>query len=277
MIRAVLAGHIVDDLLPALVAEVHVDVGHGHALGVQEALEQQLILQRVQHGDAQGIRHDGACAAAAPRADHDAVLLGVVDEIPHDEEVIHIPHAGNHAQLVVQAGVGLVALLRVGIQAGNALMAQPGQHAQGRFALGYGVMGQAGHAELKRHVAPPGDFLRAIHRVRAGAEKLAHFRLALDVELTGFHAHAVLVIEGFAGLDAHEHFLGLGVLFLQVVAVVGSYQRHIHFPGQLDQPGQHQLFVADAVIHDFNIEIPLAEDVLHFPHIGPGVVPALLK
>ena len=277
MIGAVLAGHIIDDLLTALVAEVHVDVGHGHALRVQEALEQQLILQRVQHGDAQGIRHDGACAAAAPWADHDALLLGVMDEIPHNKEVIHIAHAGNHAQLVVQAGVRLVALLRAGIQAGDTLMAQAGQHAKGRFAIGHGVMGQAGDAEFKLHIAPPGNFLCAVHRVGAGAEKPAHLLLALDVELGSFHAHAVLIIQGFAGLDAHEHFLGLGVLFLQVVAVVGGHQRHVHFPGQLNQPGQHQLLVADAVIHDFDIEIPLAEDILHFPHIGPGIIPALLQ
>ena len=34
MIRAVLARHVVDHLLPALIAEVDIQIGHGHALGV---------------------------------------------------------------------------------------------------------------------------------------------------------------------------------------------------------------------------------------------------
>jgi hypothetical protein len=44
-ILAVFLGYVIDDLAPAFEAEVHVKVGHGHALGVQEAFEQQAIAQ----------------------------------------------------------------------------------------------------------------------------------------------------------------------------------------------------------------------------------------
>ena len=60
------------------------------------------------------------------------------------------------------------------------------------------------------------------------------------------------------------------VFLLQVVTVVGRNQRNIHFPGQADQPRQNGLFFPQVVIHDLNIEILLAEDFLHFPHIGMG-------
>ena len=42
--------------------------------------------------------------------------------------------------------------------------------------------------------------------------------------------HAVRVGEGLARLDAHQHFLRVGVLRGQVVAVVGDDQGHVHFP-----------------------------------------------
>ena len=78
-------------------------------------------------------------------------------------------------------------------------------------------------------------------------------------------------------MDAHEHFLGVGVLFLQVVAVVGGHQGHVQLPGQGHQPGQHDTLLPDAVVHDLDEEILLAEDVLHLPHIGHGVLVPVLE
>ncbi len=57
-VATVLLAHVVDHLAAALFAEVHVDVGHRHALGVQEALEEQVELQRAYVGDAQGVRDE---------------------------------------------------------------------------------------------------------------------------------------------------------------------------------------------------------------------------
>ena len=51
LVAAVLAGDVVDDLAAAVHAEVDVDIGHGDALGVEEALEEQLVLQRIDVGD----------------------------------------------------------------------------------------------------------------------------------------------------------------------------------------------------------------------------------
>ena len=107
VVRSVLAGHIVDDLLPALVAEVDVQIGHADPLGVQKTLEQQAVFQGIQHGDAQGIGHDAARAAAAAWPHHDAVALGIVDEVPHDEKVVHIAHVGDDGQFIFQALAGL--------------------------------------------------------------------------------------------------------------------------------------------------------------------------
>src|SRR5437899_2735699 len=73
-------------------AEVDVEVGHRHALGVQETLEQQLVLQRVEIGDLQRIGHQRAGTGAATGADRAAVVLRPGDEVRHDQEVAGEAH-----------------------------------------------------------------------------------------------------------------------------------------------------------------------------------------
>ena len=83
--------HIGDGLLAAGGAEVDVEVGHGDAVGVQKALEEKVVAQRVDVGDADGIGDDAADARAAPGADGDIVQARPVDIVPHDEEVRQSP------------------------------------------------------------------------------------------------------------------------------------------------------------------------------------------
>ena len=64
-VGAVLAGDVGDDLVAPAVLEVDVDVGHRHAVGVEEALEGQLVADRVDRGDPEGVGHDRARGAAA--------------------------------------------------------------------------------------------------------------------------------------------------------------------------------------------------------------------
>ena len=66
VVRAVLAGDVGDDLVPPAVLEVDVDVGHRHAVRVEEALEGQLVVDGVDGRDAQGVGHDRA-GRAMPR------------------------------------------------------------------------------------------------------------------------------------------------------------------------------------------------------------------
>ena len=59
VVLAVLAADVVDDLVPALVLEVHVDIGHRHAVRVEEPLERQPVVERVHRRDAQRVGDDG--------------------------------------------------------------------------------------------------------------------------------------------------------------------------------------------------------------------------
>ena len=60
VLAAVFCGDVVDHLAAAPLAEVDVDIGQRHALGVEEALEDQVVVQRVDVGDAQRPRDQAA-------------------------------------------------------------------------------------------------------------------------------------------------------------------------------------------------------------------------
>ena len=100
LFAAVFANDVIYDLAAALIAEVHVEVGRGHALGVEEALEQQLIFERIDVGDTDGVSDDTAHAAAAPRAHGYALAFGVTDKVPNDEIIFGKARLDDYPQLV---------------------------------------------------------------------------------------------------------------------------------------------------------------------------------
>ena len=87
VLAAVLARDVLDDLAAAAFAEIDVDVGQRHALGIEEALEDQVVLDRIDVGDPQAIRDEAAGRRAAARPNRDAVFARVADEVPGDQEV----------------------------------------------------------------------------------------------------------------------------------------------------------------------------------------------
>ena len=101
VVLAVLAPDVGDDLVAPAVLEVDVDVRHRHAVRVEEALERQLVEDRVDRRDAQRVGHDRARRAAAARR-LDPLLAGEPDEVRDDQEVAGVAHREDHAELVVE-------------------------------------------------------------------------------------------------------------------------------------------------------------------------------
>src|SRR5690606_33456333 len=100
---AVLAGDVADDLVAAVVLEVEVDVGHLAPAQDEEALEDELVLEWVEAGDAKGIGAAAADGRAAAGADQDAAVASEAYEDPDDQEVDHEAHLVDDVQLVGQA------------------------------------------------------------------------------------------------------------------------------------------------------------------------------
>ena len=57
LLLAILLGHPAEHLAAAIVVEIHVDIRQGDTVGVKEALKQQVVLDRVDFGDAQAVSH----------------------------------------------------------------------------------------------------------------------------------------------------------------------------------------------------------------------------
>ena len=125
VVLAVLAPDVGDDLLAPAVLEVDVDVGHRHPVGVEEALERELVEDRVDRRDAQRVGHDRA-RRAPPAGRLDALLAGERDEVGDDQEVARVAHREDDAELVVEPRLELRGDRPVAaLEAALALGAQP--------------------------------------------------------------------------------------------------------------------------------------------------------
>ena len=117
---AVFVFDVVNHAVAVGLAKVNIKVGHGHPLGVQKALKQKLVFQRVKVGDLEGISHQRACPRAAARPHGATVLFGPVDEVTHNQKVAWEPHIQNGVDFKFQtlhiAGALCFTGGRVGVQ-----------------------------------------------------------------------------------------------------------------------------------------------------------------
>ena len=72
LLAAVLLGDVLDHFAAAVRAEIDIDIGHADALGIEEALEQQAVLQRIDIGDLHRIADQAAGGRSAARAHRNA-------------------------------------------------------------------------------------------------------------------------------------------------------------------------------------------------------------
>ena len=70
-VGAIALGDVVDHLVAALLAEIDVEVRHRHAVGIEEALEEQPEAKRIEIGDGERPGDHRAGAGAAARPDRD--------------------------------------------------------------------------------------------------------------------------------------------------------------------------------------------------------------
>src|SRR5690606_28388939 len=79
--------NVTNDLATPLFAEVDIDIGRFAAIHIEEALEQQVVLDRANVAQVKRIAHQCADAAAAGGGRH-VHFACFADEVPNDEEVV---------------------------------------------------------------------------------------------------------------------------------------------------------------------------------------------
>ena len=266
VVGAVFLGDVLDHFPAPIHAEVHVDVGEAHALGVEKSLEDQSIADGIDVGDLQRVRHETARRGTAPRAHGNAVGAGVVDDVPHDEEVPGVPHRVDHRELVPQTLFVERDHRGGGAQGGEPFLQprdrEPLQVILAGRTFGHRVVRQVERVEIEFQVAPLGDFDGLEHRRRQLAEEPRHFLRGFDVQLLGREPHALRILERFAGLQAEQDVVGLGVVAFEVVAVVGRDERDVESAAHVDQVAVHARLLFQPVFLDLDEKIVPAEDVL---------------
>ena len=84
--------HIANNLTAPRFAEVDIEVGHRHSVGVKEALEQQAKFDRVKIGNGQRPRHQRPRTRAAPWTHGNILFLRPFDEVGNDQEIARKAH-----------------------------------------------------------------------------------------------------------------------------------------------------------------------------------------
>jgi len=261
-LRPVFLFDVVDHPVAAAFAEIDVEVGHRHTLRVEKALEQQVVAQRVEVGDAQRIRDQRPRARAAPRTHRHAVRLRPVDEIGDDEEVSGEAHLDDRPQLELQPRVVFLPLI-AGL--GAEIRLEPaGQPLAGllaeEFLEGHALRrregGQLGLAELQREVAALRDMDRVLERLGQVGEQLRHFGLAEEPALAREGPGAAAVAEHVPFGDAHARLVRGEILLAQELhrmgrdygkgALAREPKRRLDVVLRLGRPGALQLEVVAA-------------------------------
>ena len=103
-------------------------------------------------------------------------------------------------------------------------------------------------AESEVHIAKVRHLGRVLQGVLVIGEQPGHLRLAAEVEIPGFVAHPVLVVQGLPRLDAQQHVVGLRVLLSEVVGVVGADHGQARLLVNPQNPPVHHRLVPDAVV-----------------------------
>jgi len=252
VIPAVLVGRVADHVAAVALVEVHVDVGHLLATGVQEALEEQLEADGIEVDDAQAVGDAAASGRTTAGADADAAFAGVADQVPDHEEVGRAArHVRRQHRPVALAGALVREMAEVLVLGG-----EPGRHLE---------PGQLGLAELDLDVGPLGDPEGVVTCFGQLPEQLPHLGGRLQVVLLPLEPEPLGVVDRRAGLHAQQGVVGDGVLPMDVMTVVGGQQRRVQAPGDLEELGVRALLFVEAVILQLDEQVVGSEDVLEAP------------
>src|SRR5205807_4511345 len=106
-VAAVLLRDIVDDAIASVDGKVDVHVGHRLAAGIEEALQEQVVLDRVDVGDFEAVGDERAGGGAAAGADLNAVALGKGVEVTDAQEVVGQAELADRLQIELEPLVQL--------------------------------------------------------------------------------------------------------------------------------------------------------------------------
>ncbi len=261
MVRAIFLVYIIYNLAPAVYAEVDVYIRHANALRVKETLKKELVLNGVHVGYVQTVG-DHAARGASPAGAHGYLpAFGIGYKVADYEEIVHETHFTYHIQLIVKLLSQFFRSLPV-VLFKTCLTEFAQVCIAVRLPFRKAEFWQVIMAEFIFEIAHIGNFLCVFNGLRAVREKRPHFLLGFEVKIIPLELHAVRVIYGLAGLDAHEHILIIGVLPGEIMGVVSEHQG---YPGLVadSEKALHGLFLLlNPVVLEFQIKIAFSKGII---------------
>ena len=274
VLAPVLFRDVVDHLSASVHAKVDIDVGQRHAFGIEETLKQQAVLQGIKIRDPHAIGHEAARGRTAARTDRDFVLTGIVNEIPDNEEVSRIFHALNDAHLFFEplliSGDRILQhpAVRQCRQVSQALLKTVANNLRkigiDRKARWNNELREWVFHLLQLEIAPLGDLDGLIQKNRDFTKNTIHLLAGLEIKLIRVKLHPIRIVDGFARLNAQKNVMRAAIIFVHVVAVVGSSRPDARALGNAQHVGNDLALLFEAVIMDFEKESAFAEDILIF-------------
>src|SRR5262249_36639563 len=91
---AVFGANISDDLIAPFLTEIDVDIGRFTPVGIEKALEKEVVPKRIDRAELKDIGHQSTASGAAG-AGRNAIFAGKANEVPHDQKVAGKTHAAD--------------------------------------------------------------------------------------------------------------------------------------------------------------------------------------
>ena len=234
-VGAVPALYVIDHPIAPVLTEIDVEVRHGDAFRVEEALEQQVVAQRIEIGDAQRIGDERTGARAASRAHRHAVPFRPVDEVGDDQEVAREPHLHDGRNLEPEPLLVTCLIGRTHRLVGIELLqppAEPGDRTLCEVILQPDVVGcrkhrQPGLAKFEREIAAYRDLDAIGERCGNVVKQRGHFRLGLEVLIGAETLRAPLVGKDVTFGDAHPRLVRAEVVGRKKLHRVRRHHRQL--------------------------------------------------
>ena len=266
LLAAVLSLHITNDVVAMILAEVDVEIGHRHALGIEEAFEQKSEAQRVEIRDQERIGDQRARPGAAPRPHRNAFILRPLDEVGDDQEIARIAHALDNAELESEAlaVVFLGAARRYPVRGDPALKPIFGQLPQQSRLVGRGcaVRGKA-RQDRRACLGSKGRALGNLDArgqcLRQVGKKRCHFGTRFEPVLRRQLA-AIRVRDRTAFGDADQGIVRFVVIDRAKVWLVGRNERDIPRIGKVEQMRFDRALCRKSVALQLDVQ-PITEEL----------------
>ena len=225
-------GRIGNHFAATAVIEVDIDIGCGRALRVQESLEEEIVLQRVDIGNGQRVGDKRAGRRTTARPHTNAHGACVLNELGHDEKVRRVALHLNNGDLILGAlDIFLRNILarEARLQPLHYLVGEPGSWgvALGDVGNRHAIVGVffPDLAVVLHALGNPQGVIAAIwNHIVPG---LAHLRGRLNVVAGAAELEAVRVHESLAGLHAQHRLMRRRLGLQHVVAVIGHQRRQV--------------------------------------------------